>query len=110
VPSDIGIRDELEFTDYRNMRDVFESSELWEKEMIDDPIIFWNFTEAYAPTFFTFAKRLFECPTSSISYERAFSIINLIYTKFRNRLTIERVDKLCYIHIDRKIPDRSKID
>jgi hypothetical protein len=36
--------------------------------------------------------------------------VNLIYTKFRNSLTIERIDKLCYIFINRKIQDRSKID
>jgi hypothetical protein len=36
--------------------------------------------------------------------------MNLTYTKFRNRLTIERVDKLCYIYINRKILNRSKVD
>ena len=40
--------------------------------------------------------------------ERAFSTINLTHTKYRNRLSVEKVDKLYFVHINRKILDRGK--
>jgi hypothetical protein len=43
-------------------------------------------------------------------YERAFSSINLIYTKYRNRLSIEKVNYLCFVYINRKILDRRKTE
>jgi hypothetical protein len=36
--------------------------------------------------------------------------MNLIYTKHRNRLTVEKVDMLCFVHINRKILDRGKAE
>jgi hypothetical protein len=35
-----------------------------------------------------------------VSYERVFSTLNQLYTKTRNTLTPERVDKLLYIQIN----------
>jgi hypothetical protein len=54
--------------------------------------------------------RLFDCPVTSVSCERAFSTMNLTHTKHRNRLSVEKVDMLCFIHINRKILDRSKAE
>jgi hypothetical protein len=102
VPSNINIRAEIEFTNYRNMRDNFENSELLEKGMIDDLIVFWNFTKIYPFTLSTLAKRLFECSAISISCEKAFSTMNLIYTKFRNRLrSNESISFILYTLIKR---------
>jgi hAT family C-terminal dimerisation region len=42
-------------------------------------------------------------PSSSVPSERAFSILNLVHNKLRNRLTSSRVDKLQYIYINERI-------
>ena len=34
--------------------------------------------------------------------------MNLTHTKYRNRLIVDKVDRLCYIHINRKILDCQK--
>jgi hypothetical protein len=35
--------------------------------------------------------------------------MNLTHTPFRNRLQAEKVDKICYIHINRRILDQKKV-
>ena len=52
--------------------------------------------------------QVFEAITNSIVSERAFSVMNLIYTKLRNRLGSEKVDKLIYIYMNQYILDKSK--
>ena len=52
--------------------------------------------------------QVFEAITNSIVSERAFSAMNLIYTKLRNRLGNEKADKLIYIYINQCILDKSK--
>jgi hypothetical protein len=54
--------------------------------------------------------RLFEIPANSVPSERAFSTMNLTHTSYRNRLTVENVDKICYIHINRRILGRQKME
>lgn len=39
------------FLTYKSMRQVFESSELREKEIIDDPFTFWQFASEYSSGF-----------------------------------------------------------
>ena len=36
--------------------------------------------------------------------------MNFTYTKHRNRLAVEKVDMLCFVHINRKILDRGKAE
>ena len=52
--------------------------------------------------------QVFEAITNSIVSERAFSAMNLIYTKLRNRLGSEKADKLIYIYMNQYILDKSK--
>ncbi len=56
VSSNMKIQAAIEFTNYQNMRDDFESSELWEDEVINNSIIFWSFAETYASTLSILAR------------------------------------------------------
>jgi hAT family C-terminal dimerisation region len=46
------------------------------------------------------ADRVLHILANSVLCERAFSALNQLYTKTRNALTPERVDKLLYIQIN----------
>jgi len=48
-------------------------------------------------------ETLFNLPASSASIERSFSTLGNILTKKRNRLGIEKAEKLCYIYQTRKM-------
>jgi hypothetical protein len=50
------------------------------------------------PTLCEIIIRLFNIPTSSAAAERVWSIFDFIHTKKRNRLCMEKVDKLAYIY------------
>lgn len=99
-----------DFLNFKRMRQGFESSELWEKEVVDDPYTFWQFASEYSPFLAELAMWLFETPANSVPSERAFSTMNLTHTRYRNRLKVEKVDKICYIHINRRILDRKKMN
>jgi hypothetical protein len=90
------------------MVDGFDISDLWVYKVVENPTKFWQFARAYVLNFVDLAIRLFVCPAISVFCERAFSFINLTYTKYRNRLSIEKVDYLCFIYINRKILDRRR--
>ena len=49
------------------------------------------------------ALRIFSTPSNSVPSERAFSVMNFLHSKARNRLESERVDKLTYIYINTRI-------
>jgi len=101
------IKLEKGFIDYRMMRQGFESRGLWDPDIKSDPITFWSFALQYSPEIAELAIRLFETPANSVPCERAFSTMNLTHTKYRNRLTVERMHKLCFqVHINRRILDR----
>ena len=48
-------------------------------------------------------KRLFQTPANSVPAKRGFSTLQLTHTKLRNRLAGDRVDQLCYIHINERV-------
>lgn len=48
------------------------------------------------------ADRILHTLANSVPCERNFSAINIIHNKLRNALTIERVNKLLYIQINRR--------
>ncbi|KAF7173370.1 hypothetical protein CNMCM6106_007473 [Aspergillus hiratsukae] len=103
------IRIQRDFLNFRRMREGFESRELWEREVVNDPHTFWQFASEYSPELADLALRIFDTPANSVPSERAFSTMNLTHTRHRNRLKVEKVDKICYIHINRRILDRNKI-
>jgi hypothetical protein len=76
---------------------------LWCWELAKDAGVFWNSATTLAPTIGPIAIRLISTPATSVPSERAFSILNLVHTKLRNRLSIERVDKLQYIYINERV-------
>ena len=76
--------------------------------MTTNPSRFWDFSRIHSPHLAELAMRLFNCPATSVPCERAFSTMNLTHTKHRNRLSVEKVDRLCFVHINRKILDRGK--
>jgi FlaA1/EpsC-like NDP-sugar epimerase len=49
-----------------------------------------------------FALRLCHTAANAVASERAFSAWSLQHTKIRNRLDAGRVDKLVYIHMNRR--------
>jgi hypothetical protein len=51
--------------------------------------------------------RIFKAIANSVASERAFSAINLIYTKLRGRLGIEKANKLIFIYINQRVLDRN---
>jgi hypothetical protein len=56
----------------------------------------------YAPTLASYAKRLINTVANSAAAERAFSNMNLQHTKHRNGLTVEQVERLLFIQINRR--------
>lgn len=46
------------------------------------------------------AQMVFAVPTSSAASERAWSIFDHIHSKRRNRLSVEKVERLAYIYIN----------
>jgi hypothetical protein len=53
------------------------------------------------------AVRIFETIANSVASERAFSTINLIVTKLRNRLGAKKADKLIYIYMNQRVLDKA---
>jgi hypothetical protein len=44
---------------------------------------------------------------NSVALERAFSAMNLIHTKLRNRLGVEKANMLIYIYMNQRVLDRN---
>jgi hypothetical protein len=56
------------------------------------------------------ALRLLDITANSVASKRTFSVMNLLYTKSRNRLSVEQLDKLSFIYINtRAIRSNRKI-
>jgi hypothetical protein len=81
---------------------------LWCWQLAENATVFWNSATSLAPTIGPIAIRLISTPATSVPSERAFSILNLVHTKLRNRLSNERVDKLQYIYINERVLRRIK--
>ena len=67
---------------------------------------FKGLAAAHAPQLAAFAKRLFRTPNNSVPSERAFSAMKLNSGKYRATMKLEKLDKLYFIHINRRILDR----
>lgn len=61
------------------------------------PLDWWTLTNRY-PMVKQFAAHILSIPTSSASSERSWSIHGFIHSKNRNRLSVERVNKLVFIY------------
>jgi len=90
-----------ELNDFRKKaRNFVPFSWIWS---LDDPKEFWENAASLAPTIGSIAQRLMSTPCSSVPSERAWSILNLVHNKLRNRLSNDRVDKLQYIYINERV-------
>ena len=64
--------------------------------------MFWQLHFDYNPALSQLADRILYILANSVPCERHFSSLNILHTKLRNALTVERVDKLLYIQINRR--------
>jgi hypothetical protein len=82
-----------QFFDYRAQHGNFKTiGRAW--TYTENPELFWKYHEAPSPVLSSFSKRLLTTITNSVPSERAFSNMNYIHSKTRNRLTTTRADKL----------------
>jgi hypothetical protein len=101
------------FFNFREQRGLFSvASKVW--EMVKDRDLFWTYSRPKCPELASFARRLLNTIANSMPSERAWSTMNYIHSKTRNRLSLERVNKLCFIYINtrtlRKINDYEPTD
>ncbi len=77
------------------------------KMISDTGILVWWTTigRARFPSLSILARRVFCIVTSNAPSERAWSIIDFIHSKRRNRLTNERIDKLAFLYMNNTNPD-----
>lgn len=73
----------------------------------DNPLIFWESIPSEL-CLKSIARRLYKAIANSVFSERGFSTMKLIHSTTRNRLKPEKVSKLCYIHINQRVLDRSE--
>jgi hypothetical protein len=91
------------FFDFRNHEGSFaDGAVAWGYKK--QPKLFWNCQETSSPTLALFARRLLTTIGNSVPSERAFSTMNYIHSKLRNRLSVKQADKLQYIFINCRAP------
>jgi hypothetical protein len=74
----------------------------------DNPIAFWE-SYLHNEAHWVLAQlvvRIFEAIANSVASERAFSAMNLIHSK-RSRLGIEKANKLVFIYMNQRVPDKN---
>jgi hypothetical protein len=77
----------------------------------DNPILYWK-SYLFDQTHSLLAKlavRIVEAVAKSVESERAFSAMNLIYSKLINRLGSIKAHMLIYIYINQRVLDMNKI-
>ncbi|KAE9301517.1 hypothetical protein PR003_g22498 [Phytophthora rubi] len=65
-----------------------------------EPITWWWNNKKHHPLLWELAKRVFATPSSSAASDRAWSIVDFIHSKKRNRLTTDKVDMLAFIYVN----------
>jgi hypothetical protein len=91
-----------DFFDFRNHKGNFADGVVaW--GYIKKPKLFWNCQETSSPALSSYAKRLLTTIGNSVPSERAFSTMNYIHSKIRNRLSVEKADMLQYIFINSRV-------
>jgi hypothetical protein len=75
----------------------------------DNLIAFWK-SYLHNETHWVLAQlvvRIFEAIANSVASERAFLAMNLIHSKLRNRLGVEKANKLIFIYMNQRVLDRN---
>ena len=68
-----------------------------------DVLAFWTRCLTIAPELGHLAIRIFTTAGNSVACERAFSVMNLLHNKARNRTSIDKMDKLMFIYINCRV-------
>ena len=76
----------------------------WEEK--DDTVVFWLLYNDVARPLSEFVLRLMKTTANSVPSERNFSSMKIIHSPTRNRLTPQRVDKLLFVYINRRVLNR----
>ena len=77
--------------------------------LADHPLLFWALIGPFAPELSHLAVRVFKTPANSVPSERSFSSHNLIHDKKRNRLQVDKVDKLVFIHKNMQVLEKGSL-
>src|ERR1700728_4505235 len=70
--------------------------------MAKDPGLFWQMHYDDCKELYLLATRLLHTLANSVPSERSFSSMNILHSKLRNRLTVERVSKMLYIQVNQR--------
>ena len=100
----------LQFLHYKSRRQEFAAEELWEEQWVANPMDFWTYAYTAGPELAVFAQRLLSTPPNSLPCERAFSCMKLHQNRLRTNLSLARLDKLCFIHMNRRTLKRKPSD
>jgi Protein of unknown function (DUF 659)/hAT family C-terminal dimerisation region len=95
-----------EYLAYKKQRGEFSTPSLWETDAMENWEIFWAIASDFCPTLAHLAERLLTTPPNSVPSERAFSALKLQHTPLRNRLSLTKLDYLCFIYMNRRVLDR----
>jgi hypothetical protein len=76
---------------------------------VNKPKAFWTVMRTECPELASFALRLLKTPANSVAAERAFSAMNIIHTKSRNRLSTTSAHKATHIAMNTRAFKRLEI-
>jgi hypothetical protein len=94
-----------QFFDFRNREGAFSAAAFaW--GYADIPKLFWNCQELSSPILSSFARRLLTTIGNSVPSEQAFSTMNYINSKIRNRLSTNSANKLQYIYMNSQVLEK----
>ena len=91
---------------YNRLGNFIEGGISW--SFTDGAKVFWSFHLDRVPVLAGLALRVLNTIANSVPCERSFSAMNWVHTPTRSRLTSERVDKLLFIQLNRRVLHRSK--
>jgi hypothetical protein len=87
--------------------DFSPRSPFWQLYHNNNAQAFWSMMKLWTPELAELAYRILITPANSVPSECAFSSYNLQHDKKRSNLTPENTDRLCFIHVSRRILDRT---
>ena len=64
----------------------------------EDPLLWWKISKRQFPLLASVAKKILCIPATSVPSERAFSTAGHILSPQRNRLGVETLNMLCFLH------------
>jgi hypothetical protein len=90
-----------DYVKYKKQKGEYSIPSLWEKGIVDDWEIFWTVASDFSPVLANFAERFLNTLPNSVPSERAFFVFKLQYTFLRNRLSLIKLDYLCFLFMNR---------